>query len=222
VSKLFDSLDKRPLREEAYEILKKAILYGKIVPHKTFYEDQLAGELGTSRTPIREATFKLEQEGLITKLSRGGFRVPEFSAKDIEEIFNLRGILEGYAAGIAIDRITPDHICALENNVEKSKKALANNQLEDLIALNTEFHDILIGACDSKFLLDLVIRLRDHITRYRASILKVGRRPFISIEDHKKMITYLKRRDRRQLKRIIQEHIETGKKVLLKGDGKER
>ncbi len=207
---------------DVYVLIRRAITSGRYMPGQRLSERELAARYSVSRTPIREATFKLEQEGLITKLSRGGFRVPEFSAKDIEEIFNLRGILEGYAAGIVIDRITPDHICALEDNVEKSKRALANNRLEDLIALNTEFHDILIGACDSKFLLDLVTRLRDHITRYRASILKVGGRPFISIEDHKKMITYLKKRDRRQLKRIIQEHIETGKKVLLKGDGRER
>lgn len=217
MERLFACLEKRPLREEAYELLKKAIIYGKIEPQTTFYEDQLAEELGTSRTPIREATFKLEQEGLITKLPRGGFCVPEFSDKDVRDIFDLRRLLEGYAAGLLIDRVTADRIQALEENVKRSERALAENRLEDLIGLNTEFHDLLVGACDSKFLVDLIGRLRDHVTRCCAPILKIEARSLVSIEDHKKMIVCLKRRDRRQLKKILREHIETGKKVLLRG-----
>ena len=108
MEKLMGKLQRRPLREEIYESLKNAIIQGEFESDETLYEEQLAKKLGVSRTPIREAIFKLEQQGLIVKSPRGGFNIPELSTKEIEEIFGLRLILEIYAAELVVDQITDE------------------------------------------------------------------------------------------------------------------
>lgn len=216
MEKLIGKLQRRPLREEIYESLKNAIIQGEFESDETLYEEQLAKKLGISRTPIREAIFKLEQQGLIIKSPRGGFNIPELSTKEIEEIFGLRLILEIYAAELVVDQITDEGIHALEENVKESEKALAEHRPADMLLLNSEFHDILHAACDSKWLHDFINRLRDHITRHRARILKIKGRAVVSIKDHKMIIDAIKNKDRRKLKQIIRHHINTGKKYLLK------
>jgi DNA-binding GntR family transcriptional regulator len=211
---MFESLDRRPLREEIYSILKKAILYGKIQPGRMLFEDKLAEELGTSRTPIREAILKIEQEGLVTRLPRGGFSVTELSVREVEEIFDLMSLLEVYAGMRAMDRCTSEDTRALETNVMESERALSENRIDDLIRLNTEFHNIFYRASNSKRLRSLIRQLEDQITQYRAQVFHLDGRGADSIQDHKNMILCLKKRNRIKLRRAIQEHVQIAKRIL--------
>ncbi len=88
---------KRLLREHVYGGIKNAIISGEFEPGKRLIEERLAEDMKTSRTPVREAIQKLEKEGLIQRLSRGGFSVKGVSEEEVEEVFGLREVLEGYA-----------------------------------------------------------------------------------------------------------------------------
>ena len=88
---------KKSLREEVYESLKKSILHGKLKAGQRLIEEQLAHQVGISRTPVREAFHKLERDELVTRLPKGGFAVREFTKEDVEEIFGIRSALESYA-----------------------------------------------------------------------------------------------------------------------------
>ena len=98
MEKLIGKLQRRPLREEIYESLKNAIIQGEFESNETLYEEQLAKKLGESRTPIREAIFKLEQRRPADIFDKLVARNDASSTKEIEEIFGLRLILEIYAA----------------------------------------------------------------------------------------------------------------------------
>lgn len=216
MEKLFDSLEKRPLREEVYEALKKAIVCGRIESGQVLREDGLAEQLGTSRTPIREAIFRIEQEGLIKKLPRGGFCVNDLCVEEIEEIFDLMCLLEMYAAEKSIHLYTAEDILAMEENLRLFERAVRENRIDEIVSLNNEFHTLLYHPVQLKWFPYFIKYLDNHITRYRARILRVQGREESSLQDHKRIVAAVKARDRKRIRLAVQRHIQTGKEALVR------
>jgi len=204
------------LREQVYRNLKNIILNGGVEPNKRLIEEKLAHEMGTSRTPVREAIQKLEKEGLITKLPRGGYAVGVVTDEDIEEVFGIRSVLEGYAGYLATLRATEDDIKALEEVVKKEEECLKNNNTEEIIGLNTEFHDRLYRIAKSGKLYSIINDLRDYIYRYRIVIFRYSGIPEISIKDHKDMIGLMKARQAAQVEKLVRKHIVRGENLIKK------
>jgi DNA-binding GntR family transcriptional regulator len=113
-----------PVRKRVYENLKAAILSGRLVPNERLTEEHLAETLGASRTPVREALYKLETEGLIRPLETRGFIVSGDSKEEMEELFELRAVLEGYALRIISERITKENLQQLGAFIDKAQAAL--------------------------------------------------------------------------------------------------
>ena len=107
---------KRLLREQVYSGIKNAIISGEFEPGKRLIEERLAEDMKTSRTPVREAIQKLEKEGLIQRLPRGGFAVKGVSEEEVEDVFGLREVLEGYAGFLAAARIGDEEMKELERS----------------------------------------------------------------------------------------------------------
>ncbi len=204
------------LREQVYKTLKNTILIGGLQPKKRLIEEKLADEMGTSRTPVREAIQKLEKEGLIHKLPRGGYAVSIVTDEDIEEVFGIRSVLEGYAGYLAASRATEDDIKALEEIVRKEEECLKENNTEEIIQLNTEFHDRLYKAAKSSKLYTIINDLRDYIYRYRIIIFRYSGMAEISINDHKDMIGLMKEKSAVQVEKLVRKHIIRGKNLIKK------
>ena len=98
----------RPLREIVYEELREGILTGAIKPGTRMMEVDLAEEMGVSRTPVREAIRKLEKEGLVTIRPRKGAYASDISVKSMMDILEVRSNLEGLAAYLAAERMSPE------------------------------------------------------------------------------------------------------------------
>ncbi len=94
------------LRERVYSGIKNSIITGELEPHTRLIEEDLAEAMRASRTPVREAFQKLEEEGLIYRRPRGGYAVKGVTEEEVDEIFGLRSVLEGYAGFLAASRIT--------------------------------------------------------------------------------------------------------------------
>jgi DNA-binding GntR family transcriptional regulator len=209
------SLSKPILRDEVYLSVKEGILTGEIPPGERISIGRLLKEIGFSPTPIREALLKLEQEGFVSRLSKGGFIASRFTKKDIDEVFGIRSELERYAVDLAIDLIQKEDIQWLEMNIMKSEGAVRQNRLTEVSRLNTEFHDYLNGVSNNRRLIAIINGLRDQIFQYRSAILRVYGMADVSIDDHKKMIKAIKTKDKNLLQRLAQEHILKGKEVIL-------
>jgi len=203
------------LRDEVYLSIKEAILTGEMSPGERLSIGRLLQEIGASPTPIREALLKLEQEGFVSRLLKGGFIVSRFTKKDIEEIFDIRGLLESYAVGLAMSHVQKEDIHWLEKNIKESEQYILKNKLNKVSTLNTEFHDYLNQLSKNDRLLFLIKGLRDQIFQYRSAILRVPEKARISIEHHMRMIDAIKRKDIDLLKKLVQEHIRVGKEVIL-------
>lgn len=210
---------RRALREETYEALRKAILRGRVKPGQRLKEERLASEIGTSRTPVREAFHKLEQEELVTRLPRGGFVVREWNRSDVEEIFGIRSVLESYAASMATEKIDDAKLEMLEDKLRESEECLKRRNTEKLIQLNTEFHDILYKSSNSRKLYHMINNLRDYFYRYRVAILGLNGIPQVSLRDHRKMVAAMRKKDSALVEKLVREHILRGKEIVLREFG---
>jgi len=202
------------LREQVYKNLKASILNEHLPPNKRLIEEKLASEMGTSRTPVREAIQKLEKEGLISKLPKGGFVVSTITDDDIEEVFGIRSILEGYAGYLATKKATDENILSLEEIVKQQEQFLQKKDVEEIRRLNTEFHDKLYRAAKSTKLYRIINDLRDYIYRYRIIIFRYEGIADISIKDHKEMITLMRAKNAVRVEKLIRKHVIRGKNII--------
>jgi DNA-binding GntR family transcriptional regulator len=204
------------LREQVYAGIKNAIISGEFEPGRRLIEERLAEDMKTSRTPVREAIQKLEKEGLIHRLLRGGFAVKGVSEEEVEEVFGLRAVLEGYAAYLATARIREDELNALEEIITMQEAGLAATDVEEFIRLDGEFHDSLYKAAKNSRLYALLNDLRDYMYRYRVILLRYGRKAAAAVQDHKEMVASMKAGNARQVEKLVRKHMTRGKNLIKK------
>src|SRR5690606_7880656 len=161
----------KPLRELVFDALREAIINGTLKPRERLMEIQLAEELGVSRTPIREALRKLEIEGFIVMVPRKGAYVADLSFKDIADVFEIRSALEGLAAELAAERITDEELDEMERLLIEKAEAIASNDMEKLVLVDTKFHEAIYKASRNERLTNIISNLREQIQRYRATTL---------------------------------------------------
>jgi DNA-binding GntR family transcriptional regulator len=207
--------ERKSLGQHVFENLKQAVITGKVLPGNRLIESRLAEALGISRTPVREAIHKLEREGYLRKLPRGGFTVLGFSRKDIEETFGIRSILESYAARLAAAKHQEAALKPLEDKIKIYQQCLDAKDLDSLLKINTEFHELLYALSQSPRLVKMINDLKDHIYRYRKLILQNERLARISNEDHKRMLEYIRRRDEEGVEKLVRDHLIRGQKAVL-------
>jgi DNA-binding GntR family transcriptional regulator len=217
------SLSRKPrkngisVREKTYEYLKARILSGRFRPGERLAEEHLAEELRVSRTPVREALHKLEQEGLIEPLESRGFCIPKDSPEEIEDLFELRTVLEGYALRIICGRITDEQIAMLEGIVDQADDALRRKKIDEVFRLNTLFHDTLHEmVADKRRFHDLIVNMRKYVLRYRKDTLQylgAGKR---ASEGHRKINLALKLKDPDLCERVMRNHILQSKEDALR------
>ena len=167
-----------------------------------------------SRTPVREAFQKLEEEGLVYRRPRGGYAVKGVTEEEVDEIFGLRSILEGYAGFLAASRITPEGLKRLEDIVRQEEACLRDMHAATFIELDTQFHDVLHRAAKTARLYALLQSLKDYMYRYRVIILRYHPKPGVAVEDHKKMVQGMKARNARQVETLIRKHMNRGKNLI--------
>ncbi|MEK7374229.1 MAG: GntR family transcriptional regulator [Thermodesulfobacteriota bacterium] len=204
------------VREKTYDYLKSNILSGRFVPGERLAEEHLAEELGVSRTPVREALHKLEQEGLIEPLESRGFCVPHDSPEEIEDLFDIRTVLEGYTLKIICERITDEQIEKLEEMIDKAEDALRRKRIDEVFQWNTQFHDTLHSlVADKRRFHSLIVNMRKYVLRYRKDTLQnlgAGKR---AINGHRQILLALKLKDPELCERVMRMHIRQSKEDAL-------
>jgi DNA-binding GntR family transcriptional regulator len=208
-------LEKKSLGDRVFENLRKAIVRGDIEPGSRMVESRIAGSMGISRTPVREALHRLEQEGHLKRLFRGGFVVLGLGRRDIEETFGIRSVLESYAARLSAIKHEEKDLIPLQQKIAEYERFLGRKDLESLTRINTEFHDLLYALSRSPRLIKMINDLRDQIFRFRRIILRDETLARISNEDHKQMLEYIRKRDAEKVERLVKDHIVRGCTAVL-------
>src|SRR5690606_10227999 len=212
----------KPLRELVFDAIRQAIIDGTLEPGQRLMEAQLAEELGVSRTPVREAIRKLELGNFVVMIPRRGAYVADISLKDVSEVFEIRGALEALAAELAAERASEDELEQLERLLVEIGKSIEKRDVEALVALDTEFHDVLYRASRNERLGQLLSQLREHIQRYRTETLSHPARMKVALEEHRQIVEALAARDAELASRLAAAHIESAENSLMERQFEER
>ncbi len=200
--------DYKPLRDVVFENLREAIVEGKVKPGQRLMEVQLAEQLGVSRTPVREAIRKLELEGLVIMLPRKGAYVANMSLKDIIDVLEIRASVEGLAASLASERISPEDIKKLEAILKDFEQSAAGSDVETLLKKDVEFHECIFKATKNKKLHQLINSLWEQVYRFRVTYISDYDSTVNIARDHKLILEAIKKGDNEMAKKYATEHIE--------------
>lgn len=206
----------RPIGEMAYVSLKGAIVRGDLHPGQRLVESALSAQMGISRIPVREAIKKLEQDGLIEKLGKGGFIVKNPSRKEIEETFGIRACLESYAAALATGHMDAPTIDRLENVLRLYRDALERRDIAKMTQLNNQLDEIIFSTSGSRKLYALIANFRDFISRYRKVLLTCMEYAAISLSEHEEIVQAMKEGDVEGVEKLVRKHLLRGRDILIK------
>ncbi len=200
------------LKDKVYEALRSAIIsmdfYAENANTK-LDERRLAEELGVSRTPIREALSRLEQEGLVRIESRRGAFVIRKTKQEILQVICVWGALESLASRLGCEHATDDEIAGLRKmfvNLDDTERALAD--IDEYSDENIRFHQAIIRLGRCELLSDLAEGLFIHMHAIRARSLRGHDRVAGSVVDHLHIIEAIEQRDAELAEKLVREHTD--------------
>ncbi|WP_159587750.1 GntR family transcriptional regulator [Chelativorans xinjiangense] len=159
------------LYRQIHDILWEKILHGEIEPLERLKDVEWAQKLGVSRTPVREAMRKMEQEGILRPLSQGGYEVRPVSDEDRRELYLCRAALEAVAVREAAGKAKPRAIKKLERYLHDGDEAIRKGDIDHVFELNTAFHRELIDLSQNKHLIGLCNTVQKLVHLYRSARL---------------------------------------------------
>jgi GntR family transcriptional regulator, trigonelline degradation regulator len=211
--------DRRKVTDWVYEELKAAIVDLRLAPGDPLREATLAGQLGVSKTPIREALTRLEQEGLVETTSFKGAVVTGYSRQDLIEIYELRELLENAAARAAAESMAEADRARLSRISRESRKLKKDKDAAGLAALLSEFDDVVFDQVRNSRIRALVENLRAHLTRIGHLTAEIPGRIEASVDEHEKIVDAIAARDSELAERQMREHIRSVRDDQLRALG---
>lgn len=145
-------LERSVLSEQVSQAITDGLLDGRFRPGDCLVENELSEMLGISRSPVREALVELQKAGLITKQPGKRAVIRRWSARDLEELFSVRALLEGYAARLVVSRDDAPDLGRLHDIVDGMRRAAENKDFGDLVRLDLAFHEELWRLSDNALL----------------------------------------------------------------------
>ena len=208
--------DTAGLRRRVFAIIEEAILNGKYRPGESLTESRLAGELGVSRTPIREALTQLEHEGLVQLIPNKGALVTGISQKDIQDIYAIRMLIEGLAARWAAENISQDELRELQEAIDLEEFYTSKGDIERLMDLDSNFHQVIYRASKSRPLQYMLHTFHHSIQHARSQSIAAPGRARQALKEHKAILHAIRERDGDKAESLTAEHISNASLNLLK------
>lgn len=201
--------------EQIYRLLRSRILEGKLAPGSRLIERKLAEELNVSKTPVREALVRLSKDGLLDGESHRGFWVAELTGEEAREIYDLREMLEGFAAREAAKKINQQGCTKLASFVEEFEVYYNQRNLTSYNDTDIRFHNFLIEISSNQRLYHLVSHLRAQSRLLMATSVNFPGRATASLSEHKKIIEAVVDHNEDLAEKYAREHIRSVRKAAL-------
>ncbi|HIU77260.1 MAG TPA: GntR family transcriptional regulator [Candidatus Pelethocola excrementipullorum] len=182
-------MSKQTLKQVAYQEIKEKILNCEYEPNSFLNEDFLCEELGMSRTPVRDALSRLEQERLVSILPKKGFFVSPVSQKEINMVFEGRLLLEPYFLLNYCADMPADVISRMKDISAQYHRAIESNEKKDYYRLDNEFHQCIVSQCTNIYLIRTYEDLQNQDRRLRIMTgSSIEERLLITIQEHKQIL----------------------------------
>ena len=201
-------MESRPIREIAYEVLKKAIITGEIPAGERIVETDYADRLHISRTPLREALRKLERDGLVEYVMRRGVVVRAFTIEDVRQIYTIRNALEMLTLPSIIDNATPGDIASLREKLAEMDRLQEKDDVEALSPLARAFHWQLTSISQQKRILRVIEGQDEYIRRFSAMAIRQENRRSAAHQEHHLLVDYVEAKDLEKFTELTKSHIE--------------
>lgn len=201
------SEDNHSLGQRVFHRIREDILSGKYKKDEELKEKTIGEELGVSRTPVREALRQLELEGLVTIIPNKGAYVVGFSLEDIQDIYEIRSVLEGLCARRAAVRVNKEQLEELEEILYLTDFHAQKGHTEQMVELDSRFHELLYEACASKVLEHALRDYHHYLERVRKVTLASEKRSVESNNEHKEILEALKEHDAKKAEAYANRHI---------------
>ncbi len=206
----------KSIRQRIYDHLREQLLNGEILPHQHLVETKIAKEIGTSRTPIREALHSLELEGLIESIPRVGYVVKPINEDEVAEICEIRAAIEGVGARWAMEKAPQKLIKDLKKNISISEEKALQGDPRAFVELDAQFHEIIARLSGSKRLQELGGTLRRHMLRYRIQSIYAIDNVLRAIQGHRGIVEAIESGDLEEVSRAMKFHLEQSKRDILR------
>jgi len=199
--------DRYSLRGKVFHTIRENILSGRYEQHEELKENTIAKELGVSRTPVREALRQLELEGLIRIVPNKGAYVTGITEKDMWDIYVARSLLEGRCTKWAAQNITAEQLKKLEENLELSEFFAAKQNYLQVCELDSQFHEILYQASNSRTFNHLLSDFHHYVERVRRISLATDGRAVKSNEEHRRILDAIYSKNCQLAEELATEHV---------------
>ena len=194
------------LSSELADTLRLMIVDGRLAAGERVNEVHLSQRLGISRTPLREALTRLAQEGALTSLPRIGWFVRPLTLEEFEQIYPIRALLDPEALRLA-GNPTPERLAQLR---ALNERITVERDADAVIALDDEWHLLLIDACPNRVLIDLIRQFIRRTHRYEIALMREGRNVVAAKATHDEILAALGRGDLETACATLRRNLQTG------------
>lgn len=203
------------LNHNIYEVVRRMIGIEPLVPGARIDEQAIAARLGVSRTPLRDAITRLASEGLIEQRPYRGSFVRELSARQIDDLYETRQVLEGLAARRAVVHATDDELAELAGILEETRQALDDHDLEGYAAADERFHSMVAQLSRNESLIQSLERLRAQVQLVRVAANQDPALAERTAQERPRILAALRNRDPVAAATLMEEHIHGVRTSIL-------
>ncbi|WP_338824085.1 HTH-type transcriptional regulator McbR [Moorella humiferrea] len=202
--------------EMIYSMLREAIVSGELKPGERIVLRKIAGDLGVSAIPVREAIKQLEAEGLVEVSAHSEVTVSRLSEKDFRELSSIRVVLEAYATRLTAERITPEVLAELEQQLKEMEVCVKENDYHRYGILNRRFHQTIYAHCGNEQLKKLIDDLTVRTDRARALFAYNRSRFKESLKEHQAIVRAMACGQPEEAERVMAEQKRIALEMFLK------
>ncbi len=198
----------KSIAEHIYEALRDEIVRGKLLPGEKLVPREIAGRLGCSPMPVRDAIMRLATEGFVTVSPRKVTQVATLSRQEMDELFAVRAVLEAYSGRLACSALTESDLHQLAGMADSMAARLRANDLRGWFRLNQQFHFLVFDRANNNTLRGILADLWDKTLRSRAMVL-LDRPEFVAerAHEHEAILEAFRARNADVVERLWREHI---------------
>ena len=196
------------LRDQGYDIIRDMIVSQELRPGQKIFEEQIAAEIGVSRTPVREALLRLENDCIVEIVPRRGPFVVELTEQKIIEILQIREVLEGLVARLATPLLSPAQLKRLQtlldniNIIDDDKKHLTRYTNHDIT-----FHKLLLETCNNQMVANMMGPINSHLHLIRLRTVSFAGRAKQTVAEHYRILAALAERNAELAEQRMRDHI---------------
>lgn len=206
-------VNNKTLSEQTYLELKKMIVNRKFEPGRKITEEEIADQLGVSRTTVKKAFTTLVKDGLLEDRPRQGVFIRKYTLQEVLEIYDLREVTAGLCARYAALNMRNKDFKELEGIYDRMKTAISESDHDEYVECDMEFHDKIVDYSRAKITPDIISNFHISLLSFNIGLI---REPEETVQEHREIIDSLRAGNTVNAENLMREHIRKSREVLAR------